>query len=34
MPFLAHWCAPHDIVSIKTTTPSGRAHPQLHPVHV
>ena len=29
MPFLAHLCAPHDIISMKMMPPSGRVHPQL-----
>ena len=29
-----HLCAPHDIIAMETTPPSGRAHPHLHPVQV
>ena len=29
-----HLCTPCDIISMKTTSPSGRAHPQLHCVKI
>ena len=32
MPFLAHPCAPHDVISIKTIPSSGMDHPHLHSV--
>ena len=34
MPFLCTLHAPCDIISMKMMPPSGRAHPQLHSVHV
>ena len=31
---LVHMCTPHDVISVKTMPPSGRAQPQIHLVQI